>query len=489
VNGLPCHPRPVASWRLGDTEMRFLFLMAIVLLATVSACSLSKRAPGSCLSDGECAATERCKLDSPMKNTCVPRDADGGGGETGGDARPGCNPACTDPAAPLCDTATRICVGCLVVGDCATATKPFCSSAEACVPCSSAGAGACAQKDAAHPVCGSTGACVECGADTDCHDLTKPFCSTAGACVSCAAAPSGTGACAVRNTAQPVCAPSGACVQCVINGDCSSTTPVCSAANTCGPCSADADCAGKPGPVVCMAHQDGRCATDAETIYVQNGAVCSDSAGAAGGAASAPFCSMQPAVGIVGALRDLVVVRGTVVAATSGFSGGSTQISIVGQMSAVIAGSITGSAIHIVAGDTFIRDIKLSSFSAIGCQADTGSTLRLDHVNVTGNSGGGILLDGAAFTITNTTVTNNGPGTFGPTNWGGIFVNNPPAAGPAQLQLVTVQNNNPVGISCSSTIQGTDVLASGNGSGGTDINSTCGFSSCGTAGITCGAQP
>jgi hypothetical protein len=194
---------------------------------------------------------------------------------------------------------------------------------------------------------------------------------------------------------------------------------------------------------------------------------------------------MQPAVAAVAAARDLVVVRGSVISSTSGFQAGAKQLSIVGQASALIGGVYP--AIHLATGDLFARDLKLNTGSSLGCQADTGATLRLDRVVVNGNTGGGILLDGAAFVIKNTAVTNNGPGTSGATTWGGVLVNNPPVAGPAQLQNVTVQNNNPVGISCSATVQGTGVLASGNTS--VDITPACGLTPCATAGSSCGAPP
>jgi hypothetical protein len=197
-----------------------------------------------------------------------------------------------------------------------------------------------------------------------------------------------------------------------------------------------------------------------------------------------PYCSMQPAVGAVGTTRDLVVVRGTVTGASAAFSIGAQQVSIVGQATAVIAGG--GSpAIHLAAGDAYVRALKLTTGASIGCQADVGSTLRLDHVNVSGNSGGGVFLNGAAFVISNTTVTNNGPSSDA--TLGGIRVLNPPTGGPAQLQLLTVQTNNPSGISCSVPVQNTGVLSSGNVS--VDVSSACGFSSCGAASGTCGAQP
>jgi hypothetical protein len=186
----------------------------------------------------------------------------------------------------------------------------------------------------------------------------------------------------------------------------------------------------------------------------------------------------------VSATRDLIVVRGSVNAATAAFAATGSALSVVGQSAGTIAGATPG--FHLTAGSAYLRDLKLQTGGSVGCQADTGTTLTLNHLTVTANSGGGILLDGAAFDIRNTTVTTNGPGQFGAVTWGGIFANNPPAAGPKQLQLVTVQSNNPIGVSCSAMIQGTGVLASGNS---VDIATTCMFSSCGTANATCGAQP
>lgn len=238
-----------------------------------------------------------------------------------------------------------------------------------------------------------------------------------------------------------------------------------------------------------MSHLDGRCASDKETMYVQNKTGCSDAGSAAGGAAT-PFCTMQPTTALVSATRDLVVVRGIVTGATGAFA---TNVSIVGQSSGSI-GSVTTPALHVSAGTTFARNLKLFASDSIGLQADSGSTVRLDHLLVTGNAGqsmdgkgGGILLDGAGFDIRDTTVTNNGPGTVGGAQWGGILINTPPSAGPKSLQRVTVQGNNPTGIGCSTAVTGTGVLASGNTN--TDILPACMITSCGTASATCGAQP
>jgi hypothetical protein len=102
--------------------------------------------------------------------------------------------------------------------------------------------------------------------------------------------------------------------------------------------------------------------------------------------------------------------------------------------------------------------------------------------------GGGILLDGAAFEIDNTTITNNGPGQQGATPWGGILVNSLPASGPANLDLVTIQNNNQIGLTCSGSISGVGVFASGD-SGGVDVSQTCNVALCSPLGPACGAPP
>ncbi len=437
-----------------------------------------------CVGDGDCPLTTK-SFCSSAASACVSCTTAPSGA---------C--AAKSAALPVC-ASTGACVECGVDTDCHQPTTPFCSPAGTCVPCAKAPAGTtCAQKTvapgaAAKPVCGSSGACVECGVASDCHEPAKPSCSTQGTCVPCGMAPPGSGGCAARTPSQPVCAPSGACVQCLANTDCAGTTPVCSTTNTCGKCVADTDCAGRAGPTVCMSHQDGRCATDAETIYVQNGAGCSDTTGTTGGTSARPFCSLLPAVAIVGTARNLIVVRGSVMGATAVFQSPTRQLSIVGQIPtagqtlALISGGLNP-ALHFGAANAYVRNLRLSA-SSIGCQADAGSTIRLDHVVVNGNSGGGILLDGAAFVIANTTITNNGPGDVMGVALGGIRAQNIPMAGPAQLQNVTVQDNLAPGVSCSAKVQGTEVLATGNPV--MDVSPTCGFQPCTTAGPTCGALP
>jgi hypothetical protein len=185
--------------------------------------------------------------------------------------------------------------------------------------------------------------------------------------------------------------------------------------------------------------------------------------------------------------RTVVVVRSTSASANGaiGLSGGKL-VSIVGQNGGAITGTVAPALW--ISGDTYARDLKLSSMTTAVLASGSGATLRLNHVSVVNSPGGGILLDGAGFDIRNTIVTGNGPGISGATVWGGVLINNPPSAGPSRLQLLSVQSNNQVGIACSAPVTGTGVLASGN-AGGVNIATTCGFTSCGAASATCGATP
>jgi hypothetical protein len=329
------------------------------------------------------------------------------------------------------------------------------------------------------------GACVECLKDTDCP-TAAPLCDGN----KCRACRSGTTECNASYPTTPVCS-SGACVECGSSSDCLvATKPICDlSTNSCKPCTSDAQCSAS-GPGVCMSQTDGHCATSAETIYVQDNtsgpSTCSDTAATAG-TSSQPFCSMQPVPSALSASLDLVVVRGTVSGGTSVFAGqGAALTSIVGQQSAFIA-SGASPAFSMQSGSIYIRNIIFSSSASVGISA-TGGTLHLDTVTVDSCKGGGLFLDGTAFEIDNTTVTNNGPGQHGTTTWGGILVNSLPPAGLTNLDLVTIQDNKQIGLTCSDGISGTDVFASGN-SGGVDVSPTCKIDVCSPLGPTCGASP
>ena len=185
------------------------------------------------------------------------------------------------------------CVACKNNGQCNNdAGVPFCSAQNTCVSCTTTVIDGGAGCPASAPQCDpSSGSCVQCIQNSDCtKDPTKAFCFQ-NQCVGCGSVPAGTGGNdAGASTdggstdggaagtgpctgATPVCATTGTiagqCVGCASNADCGGPTPICSPANTCTACTSDTQCAAIPGgPGVCMFHQDGRCASDAETIYV-----------------------------------------------------------------------------------------------------------------------------------------------------------------------------------------------------------------------------
>jgi hypothetical protein len=298
---------------------------------------------------------------------------------------------------------------------------------------------------------------------------------------------SDTNSCASCGGSTPVCL-QGSCVQCSASSDCNAdpTKPICDpGTHTCVACTSDSQCSAKLGPTgnpgVCLSNTDGHCASDAETIYVQNTTGCASAA--PGGTAAAPFCSMDPLPAILPNSQTLVVIRGAVAPANSPFQlgAGRPTTSFVGQQSALIA-SATTPGFNLSSGSAYFRNLTFSSAGAICIQAP-GGTLSLDTVVVDRCAGGGIYLAGAAFDIENTTVTRNGPSTD--LTWGGIRVATVPTTGPAQLKFDTIENNNPSGVSCTGGISGSGVFATGDTAG--DIAPACGFSSCSPLGPGCGA--
>jgi hypothetical protein len=229
-----------------------------------------------------------------------------------------------------------------------------------------------------------------------------------------------------------------------------------------------------------MDHQDGRCATESETIYVQKGGACAPG----GGTSAAPLCGPGDATGLLTPSCRLVVIRGVVDELSWSLSGG--QVTLVGQPAGAVAGTVAAGAstgATVSGGDLCVRNLTVACVPDIsdrGIVAQSGATLRLNRVTVRNCAKGGTVVDGASFDIRSTTVT--GSGFF----WGGIRVQAFPQNGPSRFELVTVKDNKASGISCSGPASATGVHASGNATA--DISTSCGFASCGAPGPTCAAQ-
>ena len=322
--------------------------------------------------------------------------------------------------------------------------------------CGDAGAptSGCSAKNATLAACSLTsGTCVECTANSHCTSSGKPVCNTS----------------------------TNLCVQCTDSSQCSGATPICSS-NTCVACTADAQCVAKLGqnPGVCMSHQDGRCATDAETIYAEETAGCSTTSG---GTATAPYCDSQTAISALSATRRLIVVRGTV----GGFSyyTPGLQLTVVGQLDGnIYPTGVVPNCVAISNGaDLYMRDLVCSTNYNVAAVLAQSATLHLLRM-VLFDSAGGVLLDGSNFEIVDTILSGNYKGEFGTNLFGGIYVNNPPTTGLKRLERVTFKDNNfPTDITCTAPTTGVGVYAPDNG-----VDATCGITPCTPASANCGSS-
>jgi hypothetical protein len=189
--------------------------------------------------------------------------------------------------------------------------------------------------------------------------------------------------------------------------------------------------------------------------------------------------------------KRLVVFRGTV-AGTVAWTLATPQLTIVGQNAGVLAGT-GGATMHLSGGDVVMRDLGITGGSP-GLWVDGGGVVRLDHVSVSNNPAGGVLVDGAGFAIVDATIPANGAVNSLDGIWAGLRLQNLPAATatPKTLKLSTISGNQQVGISCASgsaSLLSADGVLAANNAGGVDISLACGFSSCGSASASCGAPP
>lgn len=175
-----------------------------------------------CGTTGDCGTGRAC---FPESHTC----------------QPACNGpgTCTNGDAPICDTSSGACVGCLTDKDCG-GDRPVCDQVHGqcgqCLSNSDCGAAA--------PVCNvAASRCVTCIVDDQC-DGGK--CSD-GRCVKLC---QGDGDC---GGATPLCRQSdGQCVSCLLAKDCPIAAPVCGGNGRCVQCATDPDCNANPTNHFCV---------------------------------------------------------------------------------------------------------------------------------------------------------------------------------------------------------------------------------------------
>ena len=202
-------------------------------LCVQSACGVG--AP-NCTGDSACGSGQHCAAGCCVAGpagSCT-RDAD-----------------CSSQATrPVCDTAHKLCVGCLSARDCGPGRQCQASSCVGTAGCYSSSD----CKDARLPICNVVNrTCVECLSPADCVDPQKPNCDATHACVGAKACTSDT---VCTDPTLPRCLTStGQCVGCLGNGDCTGGL-VCSSAHQCVPpsattCVSDQECASNPNGSHC----------------------------------------------------------------------------------------------------------------------------------------------------------------------------------------------------------------------------------------------
>jgi hypothetical protein len=211
-----------------------------------------------------------------------------------------------------------------------------------------------------------------------------------------------------------------------------------------------------------MFHQNGRCASDAEIIYVQNSAGCSGGAGTL----ASPYCRSQDGINAVTAAKRVVVMRGTVALGIWTSSSTAGQISVFGQNNATVSPGVD-IGIHVISGDVYIRGLNVQGGGAsavnAGIVVDTGATIHLDRCVVSKNAGGLLVHNGAGFEVANSVFAANqtGTGDFGA--FGGVSLGTKGTGLPGTFWFNTVVDNQQLGVVCTSNSQSLDgVLLSGN---------------------------
>jgi hypothetical protein len=405
---------------------------------------------------------------------------------------------------------------CSVDNDCiGVAKSPYCVG-NRCVSCAavSAGGSICPSKT---PACNAdTGTCVECTANSHCtKDPSKAFCAN-NKCVGCddpAARASGVGAdggvadggvrdgggapdSGTSTTAAclggTVCMPSnadnskaGQCVGCRSDNDCTNANaPICDTTKTytCVACSSDDQCAKKGvGPGLCMLvkdgafQHDGTCASEAETIYVQNSTGCSVGAGTA----VSPYCQPQSAIDAVTTSKRVILLSGGMPLSVwrASPSSGSKPVYVLGRNNPTISPGAADIGIRIMSGSVYIRGITVQGSGATavnpGIVVDAGATLGLDRCYVMGNAGGVLVSDGAGFDIGNSVLAQNQSGGVGAAVFGGAYLgSSTDATLPHRFWFNTIADNLQFGLACASKQQTIDGCLLSGDTGGEVVNCT-----------------
>ena len=352
---------------------------------------------------------------------------------------------CADPAFPRCDVQAKLCQPALTDGG-------------------------------SHPDL-AVSDLAGCSANSDCPD-DHPICADR-VCRTCTGS-SDDGACLARSAATPRCfAASGTCAACATAGvessDCGTATPVCGAGGVCRACAAHAECTAE------LCNLDGTCAVANSIAYADNAnGTCTGSHAAT---LADPACDVTAAL----AVQPIVRVMGSTIAYPH-VTIGSGSVQIIGadtKPSSIISGDSTSPALIIggattsvlldelevtsgaaqdaiscsnsVLGPTMVlRRSLVHGAGAVGVDA-TKCAVTLDRDQIgPGNTGGGISVSGAPYTITNCFIVGNGNG------GSGVLIGSGATAAAPGFMHNTVVSNAAGGILCSAATSIANSIVEGN---------------------------
>jgi hypothetical protein len=223
---------------------------------------------------------------------------------------------------------------------------------------------------------------------------------------------------------------------------------------------------------------DGHCAAASEVIFVDyRFTTCPGT-----GSATSPYCTFASALTVLAGNRRVIVVVGGADDRISLTTTGISPVLIGRKNTAGDVGSIpaTGMVALSISSDTvLVRDLTLNAGTSatlskgvvvsgagtnvtllrvtanlttgLGVDAETGTTISMDECYVLNNSAGGILVNGASYSIQNTVIAGNGgtagygvqlsmPGS-GSQFWFNTVVNNPIAATCDLVNPASVSNS------------------------------------------------
>jgi hypothetical protein len=278
--------------------------------------------------------------------------------------------------------------------------------------------------------------------------IAKPICGADQMCHPCVIGDDAK--CASRDPKAPHCDASGECVACKVNADCPLAQPICQPDGSCRGCQSHPEC----GSGIC--NLDGSCAGANDVVYVDNVNGTCSSAVTHAGTSSDGYCDIDSAITNLGGRHYIHVAASSSAYPQVDVGGGSFSIVGPGGKSAKVSGVMNAAGIT-VHGTAQLTLDGLEVTGGLAGQAGvvcTGATppptltlvrMLVDGVPGTGvnatsckvildrdqlgpgDAGGGLILSGSQFMITNSLIVGNASGSSPGVSFGAGSVPIPPA--------------------------------------------------------------